>query len=49
MIFLAELAFKSDRLLGPFHTSWLEGIDIREDSVRIYDTSKEIIIDVNQQ
>ena len=38
-----------EKKLGPFHTSWLEGIDIREDSVRIYDTSKEIIIDVNQQ
>lgn len=33
---------------GPFYTSWLEGIDIREDSVRIADTDKEITIEVNQ-
>ncbi len=35
--------------LGPFYTSWLDGIDIQEDSIRIYDTNQEIIINVYQQ
>ena len=46
-----EIRIISDqKTLGPFRTSWFQGIEIREDSIRIYDTdeNEDIIVEINQ-